>query len=93
MDAEQKIVLDTDEIERLRKERGWSVTHLVERAGISRPTYYKVLADAGQASLDIAGKLAGGLEVHPFDILKAAGYPAPLQWAPRLTWLRYDDRG
>ena len=44
MDTERKIVLDTDEIERLRKEKGWSVTHLVERAGISRPTYYKVLA-------------------------------------------------
>ena len=92
MDIERKIVLDIDEIERLRKEKGWSVTHFVERAEISRPTYYKVLSDSGHASLDIAGKIAGGLEVHPFDILKAVGYPAPLLWAPRLTWLRHDDR-
>ena len=82
MDTERKIVLDTDEIERLRKEKGWSVTHLVERAGISRPTYYKVLADKGETSLDTAGKIANGLDVHPFDIINAVGYPSPLVDAP-----------
>lgn len=82
MDTERKIVLDTDEIERLRKEKGWSVTHLVERAGISRPTYYKVLADKGETSLDTAGKIANGLDVHPFDIINAIGYPSPLVDAP-----------
>ena len=82
VDEKYRYVLDVAEVERLRDEKGWSVTTFCERVKMSRPTWYKIVADTGGTSMENVAKIAAGLGVHPFDISNAGnGYPAPLMGA------------
>jgi transcriptional regulator with XRE-family HTH domain len=82
MDEKFKYVLDVAQVDKLRDEKGWSVTTFCERVNLSRPTWYKIVTDKGSTSMENVAKIAAGFGVHPFDISNAGnGYPAPLMGA------------
>jgi DNA-binding Xre family transcriptional regulator len=62
--------LAAENIRRLAVERGISLNHLADFAGIGRPAFYRCLGGDEAMTLDRLGKIATALEVHPMELLR-----------------------
>ena len=84
-----QLIIDVEKVEALIEDKGWSVITFAKRCGMSRGTWYKIVNDHGRTSLANAGLVARGLNVHPFEILKAEGYRPPPLVSPLVAYREY----
>lgn len=56
--------------------RGVPVTHVADRAGVSRSHVWRILAAEQSATLALVQRLAAALEIDPLDLLHDPPAPA-----------------
>ncbi len=77
------LTLDTYRIEELMLKRGIRTRlQLAELAGLAEGTVLSAMNAKRDPALETVSKLARALGCHPFDILRADGFPAPHTTAP-----------
>jgi DNA-binding Xre family transcriptional regulator len=70
VDSEEIRALVAENIRRLADERGISLNHLADFAGIARAAFYRCLNGEESMTLDRLAKIAEALEAHPQELLR-----------------------
>jgi DNA-binding Xre family transcriptional regulator len=78
------VKLSKKRINAILNDRGWKVTDLAEKAGLSWSTVYRAL-DGKEFNSGTLEKISDALNVNPIDLLDVGNDPAPLVGAPSIA--------